>query len=66
MTFATTEPGVQVFNGPQGWRGDKPYGGIAIEAQGWPDAPNQPGFPSIELAPGHTYQQTTQWRFDRV
>jgi aldose 1-epimerase len=66
LTFATTEPGVQVFNGPQGWRGDKPHGGIAIEAQGWPDAPNQPGFPSVELAPGQTYSQTTQWRFDRV
>jgi aldose 1-epimerase len=66
LTFATTEPGVQVFNGPQGWRGDKPHGGIAIEAQGWPDAPNQPGFPSIALNPGETYSQTTRWKFDRV
>ncbi len=66
MTFATTEPGVQVFNGPQGWRGTIPHGGIAVEAQGWPDAPNQPGFPSIALRPGEIYRQTTRWRFDRV
>jgi aldose 1-epimerase len=67
LTFATTEPGVQVFNGPQGIRpGAGAYGGIAIEAQGWPDAPHQPGFPSIALAQGQTYHQITQWRFDRV
>jgi aldose 1-epimerase len=58
---------VQVFNGPEGLRyGVGPYGGIAIEAQGWPDAPNQPGFPSIAVAPGQTYHQVTEWRFDRV
>jgi aldose 1-epimerase len=67
LTFATTETGVQVFNGPEGTRpGVGPYGGIAIEAQGWPDAPNQPTFPSIALAPGQIYHQLTQWRFDRV
>jgi aldose 1-epimerase len=67
LTFATTEPGVQVFNGPEGLRyGVGPYGGIAIEAQGWPDAPNQPGFPSIAVAPAQTYHQVTEWRFDRV
>jgi aldose 1-epimerase len=36
---------------------------VAIEAQNWPDAPNHPGFPSIELHPGDTYRQTTEWRF---
>ena len=65
LTFATTDTGVQVFNGPQGVRGTMPHGGIAIEAQGWPDAPNRPDFPSIAFAPGQTYGQTTRWGFGR-
>jgi aldose 1-epimerase len=64
MIFATTEPGLQVYDGLHGIRpGYAPYEGLAIEAQGWPDAPNHAGFPSIALAPGQTYQQTTTWRF---
>jgi aldose 1-epimerase len=64
MTLATTAPGLQVYDGLQGIRpGHAPYEGLAIEAQGWPDAPNHAGFPSIALAPGQTYNQTTQWRF---
>ena len=65
MTVATTEPGIQVYDGRAAQRPDRaPFEGLAIEAQGWPDAPNQPGFPSILLNPGETYTQTTQWRFN--
>jgi aldose 1-epimerase len=60
MTLATTEPGLQVFDhsdmGPL-------YHGLAIEAQGWPDAPNCPGFPDITLRPGAPATQITEWRF---
>jgi aldose 1-epimerase len=35
--------------------------GLAIEAQGYVDSPNHPGFDSIELRPGETYSSTTQW-----
>jgi aldose 1-epimerase len=67
MAFATTEPGVQVYDGRQGIRpGRGPHEGLAIEAQGWPDAPNHPGFPSVELHPDQTYHQITEWRFSRV
>ena len=67
LTFASTEPFVQVFNGPQGTRpGGGPCGGIAIGAQGWPDAPHHPGVPGTALAPGQTCNQTTQSRFDRL
>jgi aldose 1-epimerase len=67
MTLATTERGVQVYDGQQGIRpGHAPYEGLAIEAQGWPDAPNHPTFPSIALAPGQTYRQTTTWRFEAL
>ena len=72
MTLATTEPGLQVYDG---WKlkdvgspdhGGRPlaaHRGVALEAQGWPDAPNRPGFPSVRLDPGETYRQVTRWTF---
>lgn len=35
--------------------------GLAIEPQGYPDAPNHPEFDSVVLLPGETYSTTTQW-----
>lgn len=64
MTVATTEPGIQIYDGRAAVRpGHTAYEGLAIEAQGWPDAPNHAGFPGITLNPGETYQQITEWRF---
>ena len=64
MTLATTEPGLQIYDAQRTARpGRHPYEGIAIEAQGWPDAPNHPGFPSINAAPDAPYTQITEWRF---
>ena len=64
MTIATTEAGVQVYDGRNGLRpGRSLYEGLAIEPQNWPDAPNHADFPSIELRPGQTYHHTTVWRF---
>lgn len=60
MTLATTQPGVQVYDG-RGYG----YAGLAIEPQFWPDAPSHPHFPQITLRPGETYAQTTEWRFSR-
>lgn len=66
MVVASTEPGVQLYDGRNAIRpGHGPYEGLAIEAQGWPDAPNQPGFPPIDLAPGAVLTQVTEWRFAR-
>lgn len=66
MEVATTEPGVQVYDGRGALRpGHGPYEGLAIETQGWPDAPNRPGFPPIRLTPGAPLQQITEWRFSR-
>jgi aldose 1-epimerase len=58
LSVATTEPGIQIYD----CRHDG-YKGIAIEAQGWPDAPNKTGFPPITLAKGQTLTQVTEWRF---
>lgn len=74
MEMATTEPGLQIFDGnsldlPDLSTNDGPppvpYCAIAMEAQFWPDAPNHPGFPSIELRPGDRWEQVTEWRFFR-
>lgn len=57
MVVSTTEPGVQIFD-------DRPaYGAVVVECQGWPDAPNQPGFPSVRITPEAPMVQITQWQF---
>lgn len=60
MTLATTEAGLQLYD----CRHDG-HRGLAVEAQGWPDAPNQPGFPDIALAADTVRAQITEWRFSR-
>jgi aldose 1-epimerase len=71
MEMFTTEPGVQFYSGNfldktlKGKNG-KPYGkhaGLCLEAQHFPDSPNQPAFPNTILRPGETYRQTTIYKF---
>jgi aldose 1-epimerase len=66
MTVATTETGVQIYDGRGTARpGRGLYEGLAIEPQMWPDAPNHAGFPPIDLLPGQTFHHITRWRFGR-
>lgn len=66
LTMATTSPGLQIYDGRNAIRpGKAPFEGLAFEAQYWPDATNNPTFPSIELPAGGVYDETTQWRFSR-
>ena len=66
MTLATTEPGLQIYDAERTARpGKPPYGAFAIEAQGWPDAPNHANFPSVQITPDAPYAQTTEWRFKK-
>lgn len=70
LDISTTEVGLQVYTGfylpsicqelCQGAE-IKPNSGIAIEPQGWPDAPNHPNFPSVFLDKGETYRQMTRY-----
>lgn len=71
LEILTTEPGLQVYNGGRldtspfvGLGGDVygPFAGIALEPQGWPDAPNNPDAPSVRLDAGGKYQQLTVFR----
>jgi aldose 1-epimerase len=41
----------------------KKQGGFCLETQHFPDAINQPKFPSIVLRPGKTYETTTVYKF---
>lgn len=64
MTIATTEPGIQVYDGRAARRpGKQTYEGFAIEPQLWPDAPNNRSFPSITVTPDAPYGQTSRWTF---
>jgi len=60
MTLRTTEPGLVVYTADK--LASAPHGsrnGICLEPQFWPDAVNQPSFPSIVLRPGDRYRQET-------
>lgn len=55
-----------LFTGNDMGKGGKPYppfGGFIMETQGYPDAPNNPHFPSIQLNPGEVYSHNTIFRF---
>ena len=67
--FFTSQPGVQFYSGnfldnESGRTGnyDK-NAGLCLETQNFPDAPNQPSFPSSILRPGEKYIQSTMIRF---
>lgn len=71
LEVLTTEPAVQFYAGCNldgtnlGKSGTyyKQYTGFCLEAQHYPDSPNQPEFPSTVLQPDQTYRQTTIYRF---
>lgn len=66
MTVATTEAGLHIYDARGAQRPARPcYEGLAIEAQGWPDAPNHTSFPSIAVTPDGPVIQVTEWRFSR-
>lgn len=65
MALATTEPGLQFYDGLYLDSGYAPHAGLALEPQAWPDAPNHAHFPSAELWPGQVYRQVTRYRFSR-
>ena len=74
LEMLTTEPGVQFYSGnfldgSVTGKSGKPYvrrGAFCLEAQHFPDSPNEPSFPSVVLRPGETYRQTTVYRFSVV
>lgn len=61
LRVLTDAPGLQVYTGDY-----LPLkrGGVALEAQNFPDSPHNPHFPSIELRPGQVYARTIAWEID--
>lgn len=71
MRVSTDQPGVQLYTGnglfsQTGKKGAKyhKHGSFCLETQNFPDAPNQPSFPSAVLRPGEVYRQTCIYAFD--
>jgi aldose 1-epimerase len=71
LDVLTTEPGLQLYTGNfldgsvTGKRGlpHRHRHALCLETQHFPDAPNQPGFPSTRLDPGSVRCSTTIYRF---
>jgi aldose 1-epimerase len=71
MDVLTTQPGLQLYPG-NALGGDapgadgtrfRPHGAVALETQHFPNAPNDPHFPSVILRPGETFTTRTIYRF---
>lgn len=74
LTISSTESGLQVYSGfglnerstdTNSEYGFERFAGLALEPQGWPDAINNPRFPSPILRPGDVRTQTTVFSFGR-
>lgn len=70
LTLSTTQPGLQVYTAnflpEESGKGGALYGrrrGVALEAQGFPNAINQPEFPSVVLPAGAVYRQEILFAF---
>ncbi len=70
MEVYTTEPGVQLYtdNWADGYVGQHGAtfprrSAVCFECQHFPDSPNRPYFPSVQLCPDRKYRQTTIYKF---
>lgn len=71
MEVFSDQPGVQFYtgnflNGSAIGKNKIKYNyrtGFCLEAQHFPDSPNQPTFPEVTLKPGEEYKQTTIYKF---
>ena len=74
LSVRSTEPGLQVYDSAPmdvpvldiDGRDLKAYAGLALEPQIWPDAINNPDWPSPVLRPGETYDQHTRFEIERA
>jgi aldose 1-epimerase len=71
MEVLSTEPGLQFYTGNfldgtitgKDGRVYPHRGAFCMEPQHYPDSPNKPEFPTVELKPGQVYQNTIMYRF---
>jgi len=67
LRMKTDQKGLQFYDGnalgmqvPENFRARS---GLCLEPHGFPNALNEPGFPSIMLQPGERYRHTTEYAF---
>lgn len=70
LQVLTTEPGLQFYTGNylknisgKNGKNYNAHDGFCLEAQHFPDSPNQSQFPSTILLPGNIYRQKTVYKF---
>lgn len=68
MEIKTTQPGVQLYtgnflDGGPANAGYKTHEAFCLETQHYPDAPNQPAFPTTVLKPSDKFHQVTTFTF---
>lgn len=69
LCIATDQPGVQLYTGNTlsaiGKHGERypVHGGLCLETQQFPDAPNHPNYPDAVLRPGRTFRARTVFTF---
>jgi aldose 1-epimerase len=63
LKLHTTQAGLQLYTGQGLGAPFRPFEGVALEAQSFPNAPNIPAFPGTELSPGEEYRQLTVYEF---
>ena len=61
LTVKSNQPGLVFYTG--GYLPERPYAGLCLEPQGFPDAINQPAFPSVVLRPGEVYRNNLTYSF---
>lgn len=72
MDVSTTQHGFHFYTAhfmDQIGKGGKSYGqysAFAMETEGFPNAVNEPNFPSIILKPGERYKHQTMYKFSTV
>jgi aldose 1-epimerase len=59
----TTQPGLQLYTGQHLGAPFQARAGVCLEAQQFPNAPNENGFPNTVLRPGEVYRQRTVYEF---
>jgi aldose 1-epimerase len=63
LTVHTTQPGLQLYTGGSLGSPFKRFGGLCLETQNFPDAPNQASFPDPWLRAGQVYRHRTVYEF---
>ncbi|CAL8298246.1 unnamed protein product [Merluccius merluccius] len=74
LEVSTSQPGVQFYTANfldgsvvgKGGRRYAKHSSFCLETQNWPDAVNQPSFPSCLLRPGEEYLHETTFSFSTV